>query len=60
MNEIIKKDCLRIINEIVGLEHSQGWWNSPNKSFGGQKPIDVLSASPQSVYSYLLRIIEGG
>ena len=48
---MIKERCEALVIAMVGKELASGWWNSPNRAFNGQKPIDV---ELEVVYSYLM------
>ena len=48
---VIKGRCDALVIAMVGEELADGWWNSPNKAFSGQKPIE---APLDVVYNYLM------
>jgi len=43
------------LRALVGEKAIDAWWNSPNKAFGMQKPIDVPAIE---VFNYLLDQME--
>ena len=48
---VMQGRCDALVIAMVGAELANGWWNSPNRAFNGQKPIDV---ELEVVYSYLM------
>lgn len=48
---VMQGRCDALVIAMIGAELTDGWWNSPNKAFNGQKPIDV---ELEVVYSYLM------
>ena len=57
--ELIKKRCDQLLLSLVGENLSERWWNSPNRAFENKPPIEVFKTSPDAVYTYLLRFVEG-
>lgn len=51
----VKEKSDLILRALVGEKAMDAWWNSPNKAFGMQKPIDV---SATEVFNYLLDQME--
>ena len=48
---MIKERCDALVIAMVGKELANGWWNSPNKAFNGQTPMETPL---EIVYSYLM------
>lgn len=46
-----KARCDALVIAMVGAELAEGWWNSPNRAFNGQTPMET---SLEVVYSYLM------
>lgn len=58
--ENIKKRCDALLIALTGShELVKSWWDSPNKAFNNQKPIDVFDTEYNSVYNYLMNISSG-
>ena len=51
----VKEKSDLILRSLVGEKGMDAWWNSPNKAFGMQKPIDVPAIE---VFNYLLDQME--
>ena len=51
----VKQKSDLILRALVGEQHMNTWWNSPNKAFGMQKPIDMPAIE---VFNYLLDQME--
>lgn len=51
----VKQKSDLILRSLVGEALMDKWWNSPNKAFGMQKPLDV---SETKVFNYLLDQME--
>lgn len=48
---VMQGRCDALVIAMVGEELADGWWNSPNKAFNGQTPMET---SLEVVYSYLM------
>lgn len=57
--ENLKKRSEALVIAIVGKKLAEKWWNSPNKAFEGELPLNQFAKDPKSVYEYLLRHSEG-
>lgn len=51
---IIKETLNQLVLSLVGSTHTNLWWNSPNKAFGGKTPNEQFDFDPQVVNDYLL------
>ena len=51
----VKQKSDLILRALVGEQHMNIWWNSPNKAFDMQKPIDMPA---MEVLNYLLDQME--
>ena len=47
----MKAKCEALVIALVGKEHALGWWNSPNRAFDNQTPLET---DISRVYEYLL------
>ena len=59
MNESLRLQCNRLLASLLGEEHTEQWWDSPNKHFNGETPRKIFDSEPNLVYNYLLEHAEG-
>ena len=59
MDTALKKDCDRMLESLLGLKHSKIWWDSPNKAFDMETPINIFNTEPNRVYNYLMSHVSG-
>lgn len=57
--QILKEKCNVILKSTVGEHLIERWWNSSNKGFNDQKPIDVWETNHEKVYTYLRKQLGG-
>lgn len=49
-----KETCDKLLASMLGSwELAEQWWNSPNKAFNGEHPIDVFETDKRKVVNYL-------
>lgn len=55
MTDYYFKDLNRLVVALVGEEHSDLWWNSPNKAFNDSPPLSYMNeAEWTKVRDYLM------
>lgn len=59
MSETLRNRCNVLLTALMGKEHIEEWWDSPNKRFDGETPRKVFDIEPNRVYNYLMEFEEG-
>jgi hypothetical protein len=44
----------QLVTSMVGPDHLESWWHSPNQAFGGQTPEAQWQLGSDSVINYLM------
>lgn len=56
---VLKARCNAYLLAMLGESNVEKWWQSPNKAFDLQKPIDVFEKNPESVFKYVQGCSDG-
>lgn len=59
MSEVLRNRCNILLTALLGKEHAESWWDSPNKRFDGETPRKVFDSEPNRVYNYLMEFAGG-
>jgi Protein of unknown function (DUF2384) len=49
-----KKIADQLVKSMVGAEHLDTWWNSPNRAFDNRTPLQQWELGSDSVVNYLM------
>lgn len=55
----LKSKCNTYLVAMIGESLVEKWWQSPNKAFDLQKPVDVFEKNPDTVAQYILGCSDG-
>jgi hypothetical protein len=56
---IMKQRSVALVIAMVGKDHADTWWSSPNKAFNGMTPAGQWIQDHESVYGYLMQHSQG-
>jgi hypothetical protein len=51
---VAKQRSVALVIAMVGKDHADLWWGTPNKAFDGRTPAGVWIEDYQKVYMYLM------
>jgi hypothetical protein len=51
---VAKQRSVALVIAMVGKDHADQWWGTPNKAFDGRTPAGVWIEDYQKVYMYLM------
>jgi hypothetical protein len=52
--ENFRATCNVLVESLVGAEHANVWWSSPNRAFDGRTPEAQWTAGSDRVVNYLM------
>jgi hypothetical protein len=54
-----KQRSTALVIAMIGEQHANDWWESPNKAFDGRTPNYQWTIDYESVYKYLMKSSSG-